>query len=299
MKSHFIPVLSGVLACVIWGLSVFYYKFLDQIPPLEILAHRAFWSMVFFSIILLFRRESSKVFKNILNWNSFRVYILATFLISINWFGFIFSIQVNQVTQASFGYFIFPIVAVFLGFFFNKEKFSPLQTLSISLAVIAILLLGIGLGKFPFISILLATTFGFYGLIKGRISHNPIISVATETTLIAPIALLYLFYIRLPYQGSGFSFGYSISELALLIASGLLTALPLVLFSNAVQSLRYSTVGLINYVNPTLQFLIAVFILSEEFGYTSFVAFLLIWIGLIFYSYEAFRLESNKIDRVS
>ena len=106
----------------------------------------------------------------------------------------------------------------------------------------------------------MATTFGFYGLIKGRISHNPIISVATETTLIAPIALLYIFYIRLQYQGSGFSFGYSISELALLIASGLLTALPLVLFSNAVQSLRYSTVGLINYVNPTLQFLIAVFI---------------------------------------
>ena len=195
MKSRFMPVLSGVLACVIWGLSVFYYKFLDQIPPLEILAHRAFWSMVFFSIILLFRRESSKVFENILNWNSLRVYILATFLISINWFGFIFSIQVNQVTQSSFGYFVFPIVAVFLGFFFNKEKFSPLQTLSIILAIIAILLLGIGLGKFPFISILLATTFGFYGLIKGRISHNPIISVATETTLIAPIALLYLFYI--------------------------------------------------------------------------------------------------------
>ncbi len=299
MKPYFYPVFSGVLACVIWGLSVFFYKLLEEISAEEILAHRAFWSMIFFSAILIFRRQSSIVFKNILNWKSLKVYLLATFLISVNWFCFIFSIQVNKVTQASFGYFVFPIIAVFLGYFFNKERFSQLQTLSICLAIVSIILLGIGLGEFPYISILLATTFGFYGLIKGRISQNPIVSVGTETTLVAPLAFLYIIYCRLPYQNTDFFLGYSSVELLLLIISGLLTALPLVLFATAVQALRYSTVGLINYLNPTLQFLIAIFIFKEEFSLTSFIAFLLIWGGLIFYSYEAFRLESSKIVSAS
>ncbi len=299
MKSHFYPAFAGITACMIWGLSVFFYKLLDEISPLEILAHRAFWSMVFFSAILFLRKEASVVLYNILNWKMLRLYLPATLLISANWFGFIFAIQFNQVTQSSFGYFVFPIVAVFLGYFFNEERFSLLQTLSILLAIVSIFLLSMGLGKFPYISMFLAITFGFYGLIKGYVSQNPIISVGTETTLIAPAALIYILYCKYPYQTSHLIIGYEIYDLILLITSGLLTALPLILFSTAVQSLRYSTVGLITYVNPTLQFLIAVFILREQFGYISFLAFLLIWLGLIFYSYETLRLESNRMDRIS
>ena len=156
--------------------------------------------------------------------------------------------------------------------------------------------MGYGLAEVPYISIILAVTFGFYGLIKGRISHNPIVSVGTETTLIAPLALGFIIYVREPYVGTEFLAGYSVKQFTLLITSGFLTALPLILFSTAVQTLRYSTVGLINYVNPTLQFVIAIFILKEEFGLLHFTAFLLIWVGLLFYSLEAFRLDSNRRD---
>ena len=296
MSPSFYAALAGVLACVIWGLSVFFYKLIDDIHAIEILAHRAFWSMVFFTIILTFKKQSYQIFANMSSWKILKTYVLATTLISINWFGFIYSIQVDKVTQASFGYFIFPIVAVFLGYFFNKERFSSLQSLAIALAIVSIFLLGFGLAEVPYISISLAVTFGFYGLIKGNISQNPIVSVGTETTIIAPVALAFIIYVRQPYIGTEFLVGYSLTQFALLITSGLLTALPLVLFALAVQSLRYSTVGLINYVNPTLQFLIAIFILKEDFGLLHFMAFLLIWVGLIFYSYEAFRLESSKRD---
>ena len=299
MRSSLYPASAGIVACVIWGLSVFFYKSIKGIAPSEILAHRAFWSMVFFLIILSFQKKHKVIISNILNWQRLKFYCLATILISVNWFGFIYSIKVDKVTQASFGYFIFPIVAVCLGYLFNRERFSTLQIISICLASISVLILGAGLGEFPYLSLLLATTFGFYGLLKGYVSDNPIVSVATETTLAAPFAIGYILLLRLSNFSSDFLLGYNSSQFLLLITSGFLTALPLVLFAFAAQSLRYSTVGLINYVNPTLQFFIAVFILSESFGYLNLIAFVLIWVGLAFYSYETIRLDSFKNNRVS
>jgi chloramphenicol-sensitive protein RarD len=292
MREETKGVLAMFVACSIWGLSALYYRAIAQVPPLEVLSHRTIWSAVFVGMILIYRGR--------LEWLNWRAVIrvgLAAMMVSINWFFFIYAVQVGKVAQSSLGYYIFPLVAVTLGAVFLGERLKPAQWFAVSLAAVAVVLLSVGVGEIPYISLILAGTFGLYGLIKKPLTIGPMRSVFWEVMLLMPLALIWLFGAHvLDWQGiagrDGGFFGTSAGISGLLILSGALTGFPLVLMAYAMERLKLATIGLVQYINPTLQFLLATVVFMEPFSRTHLVAFALIWTGLAIYSYNALRQES-------
>ena len=270
-----------VLASIIWGLSAIYYKQLSDIPPLEVLCHRTLWSVIVFIFILRLQdrlQDLKLVFQN-------QKLILGLFwaaaMISINWFFFIWSVHNDRATEASFGYYIFPLVAVLFGLIFFKEQLSLMKWCSVFLAIFAVTTLAISQDILPFVALVLSVTFGIYGALKKQINLGPILSVTTEVILLLPLAIIFLLYWHL----SGFgSFGKDIETTSLLIFSGPMTAVPLMLFSYAARRVQMTSLGIIQYLNPSLQFLVAVFIFAEPFGASQGMAFGLIWLALFIYT---------------
>ena len=217
---------------------------------------------------------------------------LSGVLIAINWYGFIYAVNSGNALQASLGYYIFPLVAVFLGIIFNKENFTFIQIFSISLVVIAVSSLVYMNGELPGLALILAFSFGFYGLIKSNVKLDPISSVTWETVLITPLAIIIVILLTEPTIEKEVLFADH--TLILLMLSGLITAVPLVLFSIGTKVFSYATVGLIQYLNPTIQFLIAIFYFKEEFELGHAIAFILIWVALFIYSFESISKELNK-----
>ena len=220
---------------------------------------------------------------------------LSGILIAINWYGFIYAVNSGNALQASLGYYIFPLVAVFLGIVFNREKFTYIQIFSISLVTTSVISLVYINGEVPGLALILAFSFGFYGLIKSNVKLDPISSVTYETILITPLAIIIMFSFTKPIVKSEVLFSDSI--IILLIFSGLITAVPLVLFSTGTKVFSYATVGLIQYLNPTIQFLIAIFYFKETFELGHAIAFFLIWVALFIYSFESMSKELNKAGK--
>ena len=285
-----------VAACVIWGLSPLYYKLLAHVAPLEVLAHRTLWSLALFGAILLARRRLGAVAGLLRSWRGAGAVGFAAAMISFNWFLYILAIQIGHTVQASLGYFIFPLVAVLLGVAGFGERLPRGQWLAVAIAALAVLVLSLGRGRVPWISLLLAASFGLYGLAKKRTAAGPIVSVTAEVALLAPLAALWLWGVHMQgWQGvvsrPGGVFGRDLGDSLLLVFSGPMTASPLILFSYASRRISLSTVGVIQYLNPTLQFLCAVLVFGEPFGAVRVVAFAMIWLALAIYSLQAVALE--------
>jgi chloramphenicol-sensitive protein RarD len=280
-----------ILGTVTWGLSPIFYGMLSSVSSIEIVAHRSFWSAVF---LLLYTYFFSGFGREILRKGIRELWLLflSGILIAVNWYGFIYAVNSGNALQASLGYYIFPLVAVFLGIVFNSEKFTYIQIFSISLVIISVILLVYMNGEVPSLALILAFSFGFYGLIKSNMKLDPISSVTYETILITPLAILMLFFLSEPIIKSDVL--VSKSTIILLVFSGLITAVPLVLFSTGTKVFSYATVGLIQYLNPTIQFLIAIFYFKEAFEVGHALAFSLIWVALFIYSFESILKEFNK-----
>lgn len=274
-------IIAMVVTCTIWGLSGIYYKLLDHIPPIEILAHRTLWSCVFFALILLVQGRIVVLGQTVRNRRSVLLIGFAALMISTNWFVFITSIQVGRAVEASLGYYIFPLVAVLLGAVAFGERLGRAQMVAVSLAAAAVVTLTVGLGVTPWISLILATSFGLYGLVKKGLSVGPVVSVTAEVMLLSPIALAVLWWFHSDGHGA---FGTSFRDSALLAFSGPLTATPLILFSYATKRIRLATVGLVQYLNPSLQFLVATLLFREAFSFWHGIAFAMIWTALAIYT---------------
>ncbi len=287
-------ILAMSAACCIWGLSALYYKLIAHVPPLEVLCHRTLWSLVFFGLVLAFQGRLGEVARLFRSGRVLGPVFLAALLISANWFLFIYSIQVGRAVQASLGYYIFPLVAVMLGALFLRERLSVVKWLAVGLAALAVITLTWGLGVAPWISLSLAVTFGFYGLIKKSIAAGPVVSVTTEVLLLAPLALIWLWGVHtqgwtgLVGRNLG-TFGRDLGDSLILMASGVLTGGPLILFSYASRRVSMATVGLVQYINPTLQFLVATLAFGEVITGWHMLAFPLIWTALALYSGESLR----------
>jgi chloramphenicol-sensitive protein RarD len=270
-----------VLASIIWGLSAIYYKQLSGIPPLEVLCHRTLWSVIVFIFILLLQDRLQDLKLVFLNKKLILGLFWAAAMISINWFFFIWSVHNDRATEASFGYYIFPLVAVLFGLIFFKEQLSLMKWCSVFLAIFAVTTLAISQNILPFVALVLSVTFGIYGALKKQINLGPVLSVTTEVILLLPLAITFLLY----WHSSGFgSFGKDIETTSLLIFSGPMTAVPLMLFSYAARRVQMTSLGIIQYLNPSLQFLVAVFIFAEPFGVSQGIAFGLIWLALFIYT---------------
>jgi len=286
--------IAMIAATMIWGLSGLYYKLLAHVPPLEVLAHRTLWSLLFFGGLMLARRRLGEIARLARSPRDAALVAFAAVMISTNWFVFIYSIQVGRAVEASLGYYIFPLVAVLLGMLIYRERLSRVKWLAIGLAALAVVALTRGLGVAPYTSLVLAFTFGLYGVVKKGLAAGPIASVTAEVAFLAPLAAIWLYGVhQLGWTGivgrNLGAFGQDLGTSLLLAFSGVLTGTPLVLFAKASRSLPLGTVGVLQYINPSLQFGVAAIAFGEVVTRWHWIAFPLIWGALALYSAETFR----------
>lgn len=280
-----------VLACVIWGFGPAYYKHLSHVAAPEMLAHRTIWTLLMFGGLLAVQGrlgEMRLLWQGPPRW----VVLAATLLISGNWFIFIWAVQSGHAMEASLGYYIFPLVAVLIGFVGFGERLTQVQGLAVGLATLAVVLLTYGLGVAPIIALSLAGTFASYSAIKRGVQAPAVISVTLEVLLMAPFALGYLAYAATGLAGEGAGwFGRDLTTSLWLPFTGVLTGGPLMLFTYAARRISMATLGLAQYLNPTLQFLTAMLLFQEPFSQWHALAFGLIWAALAIYSASAWAQE--------
>jgi chloramphenicol-sensitive protein RarD len=278
--------LAMIGAAMIWGTSPIYYKLLVHLPATEVMAHRTIWSLVFFAGVLALQGRLHEMRAALRGPRRFGLIGLAALMVSTNWFLFIYATQIDRNTETSLGYYIYPLVAVLIGRFVFSERLDRAQWLSVALAGGAVAVLAAGLGALPWISLTLAVTFALYGVIKKLLPLGPIVSVTCEVLLMAPIGVAVLLWL---FARGEISLTYSPRDVALLLGSGPLTAFPLILFTVAARRVPMATVGVLQYLNPTLQFLCAVVLFGEIFTPYHQVVFPMIWSALLLYSQAAFR----------
>ncbi len=275
---------SGLTAFLIWGVVPLYFKALAMAGPLEIVAHRVVWTVLLLTaLVLALGREREALL--VLFSRRVGVYMLSTALVSTNWLLFIWAVVNDHVLDASFGYYINPLVNVLLGVVFLGERLNRWQLAAVGLAGIAVGNLIVGYGAVPWVALGLAFSFGFYALVRKMAHSDPLIGLVVETSLLAVPALAFLLWLEA--RGGGTFIAGGVVPSLLLVGSGVVTALPLLLFMHGARRLTLSTIGLMQYVAPTLQFLSAVLAFGEPFTRAHLISFSLIWIGLAIYSGDA------------
>jgi chloramphenicol-sensitive protein RarD len=269
--------LAALLAFFLWGLFPLYWKMLAHVPSLEVVAHRTAWGFVSVAAWVTIRRAWAEARAVARDRRAMAALGASAALIAVNWLMYIWSVANGHVTEASLGYYINPLVNVLLGVIVLRERLSGGQAIAVALAALGVLVLTVGYGRFPWISIALAVSFGLYGLLRKTVAADAVSGLLWETALLTPLAVAYL--LLLERRGTGALGGDPRTSL-LLAAGGAVTAVPLVLFAAGARALPLSTVGLVQYLSPTIQFLLAVFLYREPFTRAHAVAFLCIWAAL-------------------
>lgn len=269
----------GVLAYLIWGLFPAFFPLLLPAEPLEILAHRIIWTAVVMTVVVTLRK-GWREFRGVDRATWFRVVVAAVF-IALNWLIYVIAVNSSHVTEAALGYFINPLVSVVFGIIFFKEQLRRLQVLSVTIAVAAVLFLTFLGGQPPLLALTLAFTFGTYGAIKKKVNMSAITSLTAETFVLLPLALGYVIWLEA--GGTGTFFNNGTSHMALLIGSGVVTALPLLMFGYAAKAIPLSTVGMLQYMTPTMQMIWAVLVVHEHLEPMRWIGFIIIWIAVLLY----------------
>ena len=276
---------AGIGAYLLWGLFPLYWPLLEPAAPVEILAHRIVWSLLFLAALLAVTTGYRWV--RTLGRRRAGLLALASVLITVNWGTFIYGVNSERVVETSLGYFINPLVSVALGVLVLRESLSREQRLGIAIAAIAVAVLAIDYGRPPWIALTLAFSFGTYGLVKKQANVGGTQSLAVETTLLALPALAYIAWLQADGDGTLFSEGAG--HVALLVGGGVTTAVPLILFGRAAIRVPLTTIGLLQYLAPTLQFLIGVLVYAEPMPATRLAGFALVWVALAIFTAGALR----------
>jgi chloramphenicol-sensitive protein RarD len=277
--------IAGFAAFATWGLIPVYWKLLKTVSAPEILAHRCVWTTIFLIVLLTWQRRWPEL-RDAARSRRTLLYCLASGLsLSINWLFFIWAVNAGRVIETSLGYFMTPLINVLFGAIFLRERLTRWQLVSVLLALAGVLNLTLGYGKFPWVAIVLCVSFGIYGLLRKKSGTRPIPGLFLETTLLTPIALLYL--LNLQREG-GLIFGpVSWSFALLLISTGIVTGLPLVWFGHAARHLRLTTIGFLQYLAPSGSFFLGVFLYHEPFTRAHLITFTFIWTALAIFTVEA------------
>lgn len=273
-------------AFLLWGVAPIYFKAVGAASPVEILAHRVVWTAIMMIGLIYALGKTDAVTDVLRQPRRLPIYALSTVLISINWLTYIYAISIDHLVDASLGYYINPLVNVLLGMMFLSEKLNRWQGLAVALAGIGVGYQLVAYGDVPWISLTLAFSFGFYALVRKKAKVDPLAGLLVETLLLTPVGLIYLFWLGSQDAGQFVMGGWWMS--VLLIASGIVTGLPLILFMFGAQRLTLSTIGLMQYLAPTIQLVLAVAIFGEPFSPATMVTFAFIWLGLVVYSWDAF-----------
>jgi chloramphenicol-sensitive protein RarD len=284
-------VLYAVLAHLTWGAMAVYFGFLRHVSPLEIAVHRGLWSIPCAALIIWWLGQYKDVLKAIASRRNLAILALTGAIIVFNWGFYVWSIEVGRTLESSLGYYINPLMNVVMGYLFLGERFNRLQMVALVLAVIAVLIQTFAAGVFPWLGLMLASTFCLYGFLRKTIAVGPTQGFFIEVCIIAIPLLLMQFW--LIDRGEA-HFGGATTDTLLLMGCGVMTTSALVFFALSIKLLRYSTAGLLQYISPTLVFLTAVFIFGEPMDKWKLLSFVILWIGLAIYSYSALRDEKNR-----
>ncbi|MBM9464840.1 EamA family transporter RarD [Aeromicrobium sp. YIM 150415] len=287
----------GVLAYLGWGLFPLYWPLLEPASPFEVLAHRVVWSLVFCAGLLTLTRR----------WHSFATLVrdrsqliwlaLASMVIAVNWGSFIWGVNNGYVLEVSLGYFINPLITVLFAVFFLKESLRRQQWIAVGVGAVAVGILTVDLGRPPWIALLVSASFAVYGLIKKRTSLGAVEALTVETTVLFPFALGFL--VLLQTRGD-LAFGHhGAGNTTLLVLTGVVTAIPLLLFAAAASRLNLSTVGLLQYLVPILHFTLGLTVFGEQMGSARWIGFVLIWIALAIFTLDAWRSHRRSLRRAA
>jgi len=277
-------VFLGITAYMIWGSFPVFFKALAGATPIEIVCHRITWSAAFLFVLVAARQQLPRVWGSILDRSILLTLCGSTLLIATNWLVFLFAIQRGEVLQSSLGYFMTPLSSVLLGFVFLRERLTFWQSISVFFAFAGVLNLSFNQGQFPWIALTLAISFSLYGLLRKLAKVEAMVGLTVETLLLAPISIAYLVYLSYQQQGAFLSGALQLNFL--LPLSGVVTAIPLLLFVGAARRLRLSTIGFLQYITPSMHFVLAVGLYGEAFSRSHLFSFLFIWVGLGIYSVD-------------
>ena len=271
--------LCGLAAYTAWGFIPLYFHAVAHVPAFVVFCHRIFWSALFLVVVVSLRRDWKCVGPVVRNRRSMLFLLAAAGLIAANWLIFIYAVISRQVLQASLGYFINPLLSIFLGMLFLHERLRRLQWVAVLIAGVAVLNLALRGGTFPWIALSLAATFGFYGLVRKKVDLDALHGLLVETMILLPVALVFLAF--------PIARGFSPGTLGLLSLSGIITAVPLIFFGIALRLLKLSTIGFLQYTGPTLQFLVAVVLFHEPLGGAKLASFALCWLAIAVYAADS------------
>ncbi|MDR0837201.1 MAG: EamA family transporter RarD [Propionibacteriaceae bacterium] len=279
-RSNKAGLVAGFAAYILWSVFPLYFKLLGAASPVEIVAHRIVWSLVFCAILLTVTHSWGDARGVVASRRSLLTLMGAGVLVSVNWLIFIAAVNTGHTLDSSLGYFVNPLVTVALAYAFLHERVRPLQLIALAICGVAVLVMIIGYGEFPFIGLSLALTFGVYGLLKNRVAGKvtPVVGLGIETATVSPIALGYIIYLQASGQGHFWTDGWALSaELAL---AGVVTAIPLLLFAFSAAHLPLTTLGFIQYISPIGTFFLGVFVFHEDMPLARWAGFALIWVAL-------------------
>ena len=275
----------GIAAYALWGAFPLYWPLLEPAGAIEILAHRVLWSLVTMSIIVLLMRRTSQLRALVADRRVFLRLAFAAAVISVNWATFIWGVNNERVVETSLGYFINPLVTVLMGVFILGERLRPLQWAAMAVAGLAVVVLTLDYGRLPWVALVLALSFGCYGLAKKTANAGAVESLALETALIAPLAAAYVGW--LAWQGQAQFGAHGAGHALLLTTTGIVTAIPLICFGAAAIRVSMVSLGMLQYLAPTLQFALGVFWFHEDMPAGRWVGFALVWVALLVFTAEA------------
>lgn len=284
----------AIATYLIWGFVPLFFKLLSSVPPLEVLAQRVIWSLPLCFIIMLFRRQIGDYLTVLRDWRLLRLLLASSALIAVNWLVYINAVFTDHVLAASLGYYLNPLINVLLGMMFLGERLSRLQAAAVTIAAIGVAILLAGALDTLWISLLLALSFGAYGLIRKVAPVGSLPGLAVETTVLLPAALAVSAYYM--WNGDGTGFGSDTGISLLLMASGVVTAIPLLLFATAARRMSYAALGFVQYLAPSIVFLLGLFVFDEPLEPAQLFCFLLIWISIALFSFDMWR--KARADRM-
>jgi chloramphenicol-sensitive protein RarD len=293
LKSNRLGVAYGVGAYVIWGSLPIYWRWLEQATAFEILANRGIWSLAVCIVFLAFQRQLRSTFTLMRNSKTFFTLALSSFLLTLNWGIYIWSVSVDRVVEASLGYYMTPLVVVFFGVFILKEKLRTMQKLSLGLAAIGVAILTFAFGQLPLVAFGLALSWGSYSLIKKRLDAGSLETLSVEMLFALIPSGIYMFYLM---SNNKAEFGSDLWFSLIIMTTGLVTIVPLLMFNSAATTLPLTLLGLLGYINPTIMFLVGFIVFHEPLTFSKIFGFIFIWSALILLGIDMYR-SGRSIDQ--
>jgi chloramphenicol-sensitive protein RarD len=290
---------NGLAAYAMWGFFPIYWKLLREVPALQVIGHRIGWSFLLLIGVILLTRQWTEFRSAALVPKVIGIYAVAGVLLSINWLVYVWGVNAGFIVETSLGYFINPLISVLLGVLFLRERLRTMQWLAVGLAAAGVIYLTLTYGRPPWIALSLAFSFGTYGLVKKLAPLGSLYGLTLETALVFPIAVLYLAFVQ--FTGTGAFLHQGSTTDGLLIGTGVVTSIPLLMFASAARQIPLTMIGILQYIAPTLQFLIGVFLYHERFDQSHLIGFSLVWLALIIFwveNYLAHRVPVRPIPEM-